>query len=263
MTSKKVALITGVSSGIGLATARLFCESGWLVVGSTRDKHKPVELATMPIDFQKAEMASPKDLERLVKNTIKTYGRVDALINNAGYGLLNSVEGLSYEEVEQQFRVNTLAVIELSRLVLVHMKKQGSGTIVAVSSIAGRLGLPSYGAYAASKYAVEGFMECLRAEVEELGIHARIIEPSVVNTPFWQNAITTNPDTSGVFDIHKGLNPAQVAKGIYEATVDTSSQFRYPLGLTRLAVAARHILPDRIFFWGLRRYLVRQSKSAA
>src|SRR5476651_403582 len=188
MKSKKpVVIITGVSSGIGLATARVISEHDWLVVGTTRSGKRVGEVATLPIDFKAAEMARPSDLDRLVTVAHKTYGRIDALICNAGYGLMGPIDTLEYSQMQEQLVVNVLAPAELIRRVLPIMKKQKSGVIVGISSVAGRTGLPGYALFSTSKFALEGLFESVSHDVEDMGIRVKLVEPSGVDTPFWSS----------------------------------------------------------------------------
>ena len=255
--SSKVVVITGVSGGIGLATARLFYDQGWIVVGTVRSPKK------IPgIDIQPAEMTKPQDLTRLIAHVTRTYGRLDALVCNAGYGLIGPLDTLSYAQMRDQLAVNVLAPAELTRLAL-PLLTQSSGVAVAVSSIVGRTGLPGYSLYAASKHALEGLYESLSLEYAGRGVRFKLIEPSGVNTGFWSglkrgngrswdNAELGRSGTETVRADH-GLTADQVAASVFRAATDQTERLRYPLGQTASLMIAKRFLPEAI----IRRILIR------
>ena len=260
--SKKVVLITGISSGIGLAAAQLFSSHDWIVVGTVRSKNIKA-LKGLSIDIQEAEMNKPEDLRRVINQLIASYGRIDALVCNAGYALIGPIDTLDYDQIRNQYLTNTVAPAELSRLAIPMMKEQGGGSIIYVSSIVGRIGLAGFGMYSSSKWALEGLAESLSAELHESRIRIKLIEPSGVNTAFWTSLkrgegrdwkngelgrIGGEVDRSS-----HGLSPDKVAEAIYLAATDGSARLRYPLGQTRLVGIARRILPDRLFLSIVRR----------
>ncbi len=273
MTSKRVVIITGVSRGIGLATARLFSEQGWVVVGTVRShpskgdnkgKKYPPELAATAIDVQIAEMTSLTDIERVTKKTFTTYGRIDAVVANAGYGLLGALDTLDHDQIVDQIAVNTVAVADLARVVLPIMRKQKNGVVVAVSSVAGRIGFPGYSIYNASKFAIEGMFEALSYEVEGSGIRVKLIEPSTVKTDFWGpsahfSKIVKNYWTQRTMrhaqGVTRGLSSDGVAKVVYKAATDKKAKLHYPVGLTRWGVLVKRFLPDRWFRGIVKRFL--------
>jgi NAD(P)-dependent dehydrogenase (short-subunit alcohol dehydrogenase family) len=254
--SKKVVLITGVSSGIGLAAAQLFSSRDWLVVGTVRGKNIKA-LENMSIDIQEAEMNRPEDLHRVVSQLIASYGRLDVLVCNAGYALIGPIDTLDYEQISDQYLTNTVAPAELTRLTIPMMKEQGSGSIVYVSSIVGRIGLAGFGMYSSSKWALEGLAESLAAELHETNIRIKLIEPSGVNTAFWTSLKRgkgrdwQNKELGRIGgEVERashGLTPDNVAEAIYRAATDDSARLRYPLGQTRIVGIARKLLPDRLF----------------
>jgi NAD(P)-dependent dehydrogenase (short-subunit alcohol dehydrogenase family) len=257
VTSKQVVIITGVSSGIGLATALHFVQQGWIVVGTVRSKDYPAELATAAVDVQLAEMTQPGDIERVVKNAHKTYGRIDAVVANAGYALLGPFQELTHDQISQQMAVNVVAVSDLIRLALPHMRKRGSGTLVATSSVAGRVGIPGYSAYSASKFALEGMLESLSYELGDTNIKVRLIEPSSVKTPFWTRGVIragikkssksssmSRAITGGKFG---WLTSDRVAKVIYRAATSKGNKLHYPVGISGPTLLIKKLLPDRLF----------------
>jgi short-subunit dehydrogenase len=253
---KPVVIITGVSSGIGLASAKLFAANDWIVVGTTRSGNRSGELATLAIDFQPAEMARPSDLERLVTRVYKTYGRIDALVANAGYGLMGPLDTLEYSQMQEQLTVNVLAPAELIRRVLPIMKRQKRGVIVGISSVLGRTGMRDYALYSASKFALEGLFESVSYDVAPAGIQLKLVEPSGVDTPFWTSvrhgrATPSKAAGIGKKELHISGTPhtltaTQVAEVVYRAATDGSDKLHYPVGQTKLINLGQRLLPDRM-----------------
>jgi short-subunit dehydrogenase len=254
---KPVVIITGVSGGIGLETAKKFSSEGWIVVGTVRQKRNLPELAAAGVDLKVAEMTKPADLSRVVQQTLETYGRIDAVIANAGYGLVGRLEDLSYDQISRQLNVNTVAAAEMIRLALPQMRKQQKGAVVAVSSVAGRIGFGGYSAYCASKFALSGLMEAIWYEIKPYGIKVRIIEPSPVNTPFWNSLIGERPKLSSKGLIRKtyrnmtvtkqGLSADKVASHIFKAANSRSDRIHWPVGVTGPLVIIKRLLPDSVF----------------
>ena len=244
--NKPVAIITGVSGGIGQATAKLFSAKGWIVVGTVRGRTGASELRGAQIDLQQADMIRPRDLERVVLNAWRTYGRIDALICNAGYGLIGPLESLDYARMTDQFAVNTLGPAELIRQVLPLMRIQKTGVIVGVSSLVGRTGIAGYSVYAASKFALEGLFESLAMELGATGIKMKLVEPSGVNTPFWKESEKRNPHNVNLGHSHRSLSAERVAEEILRAVGDKSSRLRYPLGQTFWINVLKRAVPERL-----------------
>ncbi len=265
--NRPVVLITGVSGGIGKATARLFAANGWLVVGTVRTVRGRLAAG---IDVQPAEMNRPADLARVVHHIQRIHGRLDALVCNAGYGLIGRLETLTYAQMKDQLATNTLAPAELTRLAL-PMLSQSGGTAVAVSSAVGRTGLPGYSLYAASKQALEGLYESLAMEYAAGPIRFKLVEPSGVNTAFWSSLKRgdagrqtaggrTRPKEQPV-RADQGLSADQVAAVIYRAAIDHGPQLRYPLGQTRRIDIAKRLLPGRLYRRLLQRLIGQQEPS--
>jgi len=191
----KVAVVTGSSSGIGFETCLELGRNGFIVCATMRDTQKSEELekiaAKEKISLKVYEMDVNHDFS--VKNTIsdivKGYGRIDVLVNNAGYGLFGAVEDLSIQDIKGQFETNVFGIVRVIQNVLPAMRMQGSGTIVNVSSLAGIAGFPSQSIYCGTKYAVEGISEALSYELGPFGIKLVLIEPGVINTEFVQDLI--------------------------------------------------------------------------
>ena len=182
MKEKKVAFVTGASSGIGLDTAMKLIEKGFTVYGAARRTVLMEPLLkkggkTMFLDLTDAE-----SVRKCVQEVIETEGRIDVLINNSGYGLGGGIENVSIEDAKRQFDVNVFGLAEITRLFLPYMRAQHSGTIINISSMAGRFSSPFLGWYHASKYAVEALSDSLRMELRPFGINVVIIEPGLIKT---------------------------------------------------------------------------------
>lgn len=195
MDQSPVILITGASSGIGAATARLFCQRGWRAVLAARRKDR-LEALVEEIQGEGGEaflvptdVTDTNQLERLVKSTLERYERIDVLFNNAGFGRLDWLENLDLQaDVAGQIEVNLTACIQLAHLVLAHMIARRRGVIINMSSLAGWVAAPTYSVYAASKFGLRGFSEALRREVGVYGVKVCGIYPGGVATEFSKKA---------------------------------------------------------------------------
>src|SRR3990170_4184146 len=195
MSSQPVILVTGASSGIGEATARLFAREGYRVAMGARRLDRLETLANeiqtsgdqaLPVA---ADLTRLEDIQNLVKTTLDHYGQIDVLLNNAGYGRLDWLENLDpVKDIEGQLRINLVAVIQTAREVLPHMIARRSGHIINMASMAGLSAMPTYTIYAASKFGVRGFTEALRREVGVFGIHVSALYPGAVKTEFTEHA---------------------------------------------------------------------------
>lgn len=191
MANGPVAVITGASSGIGEATARLLSEKGYRVVLAARRLERLEALAQELRDAGgealavETDVADLDDLQNLVQTTLKEFGAIDVLFNNAGIGRIDWLERLDLVgDIDAQIQINLTATIQLARLVLPHMLARRSGQIINMSSVAGLLPVPTYSVYSASKFGLRGFTEALRRELKPSGIHVSGIYPGGVNTAF-------------------------------------------------------------------------------
>ena len=191
MADRPVAIITGASSGIGEATAQLLSWKRYRVVLAARRLERmealAQELRTAGGEALavKTDVANLDDLRNLVETTLKEFGEIDVLFNNAGIGRIDWLERLDLvDDIDVQIQINLTAVIQLARLVLPHMLARRSGHIINMSSVAGLLPVPTYSVYSASKYGVRGFTEALRRELKPGGIHVSGLYPGGVNTAF-------------------------------------------------------------------------------
>jgi NAD(P)-dependent dehydrogenase (short-subunit alcohol dehydrogenase family) len=264
---EKVALITGCSSGVGDAAARAFLDEEWTVVATARDTDDLAALADAGCDTAELDVTKPAQCRNVVDDAVEEHGRIDALVNNAGYGLYGPLEDVPPRELHRQFDVNVYGPHRLIRAALPHMRDAEDGTIVNVSSVSGRVASPGMGAYNGSKFALEGVSDALRNEVAEYGIDVAVVEPGPVETEFDDRAgeEMTKLDRSGAyekiyswFEDASAVNgvgavpPESVAETIVEAAVSPSPAPRYPVAQAgRVGVLAR-FLPDRVLDAGYR-----------
>jgi short-subunit dehydrogenase len=193
----KVVIVTGASSGIGEATAREFAKEGVKIVLAARrvDKLQALadEITTMKTGAEtlvvQADLSKLEDIHGMIEQTLEKFGRIDVLVNNAGFGRLDWLENLDpVKDIQAQIDVNVMGVLQTTRQVLPVMMKQRAGSIINMCSMAGLVGTPTYTIYAASKHAVHGFSEALRREVKPWGIDVSLIYPGGVVTEFTQHA---------------------------------------------------------------------------
>lgn len=184
-THTPVWFITGCSTGFGRELAKLIVKRGWRVVVTARDVSSVEDIAAEAKDRAlalKLDVTQSKDIDHAVKAAHDKFGRIDVLVNNAGYGYQSTVEEGVEAEIRAQFDTNVFGLFALTRAVLPHMRAQRSGNIINITSVAGLIGFPASGYYSASKHAVEGWSDSLRAEVESLGIGVTCVEPGPFRT---------------------------------------------------------------------------------
>lgn len=187
ITTSRTWFITGASTGFGRILAEEVLKAGGKVIATARQLDKVADLEEKHPGRARAfalDVTDAAQIHSVVAQTITTFGPVDVLVNNAGYGLAGAVEEVTEEEFMPMFETNVFGLMRVTREFLPHFRKQGSGNIVNLSSVGGLVGLPGWGYYNASKFAVEGFSEALAAEVTPLGIHVTIVEPGPFRTDF-------------------------------------------------------------------------------
>jgi NAD(P)-dependent dehydrogenase (short-subunit alcohol dehydrogenase family) len=181
-TSKRVALVTGASSGIGAAIAHRLLADGYRVFGTAR---KPVSDLTSGIEFLPLDVGSDDSVERCIATVLARAGQLDVLVNNAGYLVAGAVEEVSLDDARAQLETNFFGSVRVTKAVLPHMRARRSGHIITISSLAGIVPVPFWGYYNASKFAVEGLMETLRFELRPFDIKVALVEPGAIKTPFY------------------------------------------------------------------------------
>lgn len=181
----KTVLITGTSSGIGQATALKFQQAGWNVIATMRDPAASNAFTSMDrVLTTRLDVTDSDSIESAVAQGLARFGRIDVLVNNAGYGAYGPLEAFSMDRIRRQFDTNVIGLLEVTKAVLPHMRANRSGTIVNISSIGGQMTFPLGTLYHGTKFAVEGLSEALHYELVPLGIHVRIIEPGMIRTDF-------------------------------------------------------------------------------
>lgn len=255
--SKKVALVTGVSSGIGREIARLLAQSGFHVFGSTRRNDSKLDLPG--VQRIALDVTDDASVARAVALILKEAGRIDALVNNAGYALIGSIEESSLPEAKVQFETNFFGVMRLVGAVLPQMRRQGSGRIVNISSVLGFLPAPYLGIYGATKYALEGYTETLDHEIRGFGIRALLVEPTFTKTNLGSHGMMVQNSldayskekkaVTGIIQrsIENGTDPRAVAETVLRALTDPSPRLRYPVAEGRKLALLRRLIPPAFF----------------
>jgi NAD(P)-dependent dehydrogenase (short-subunit alcohol dehydrogenase family) len=277
-------LITGVSSGMGHALAALACEKGWSVIGTVRPGKEDLAPEVVgecgAVEVKNLELADFRDVRRLARGVLDEHGCPDVLVNNAGYLMFGPVEETETEAMRRQFDVNVFGQIELIKLFLAPMRERGSGIIVNVTSLGGRLVFPFFASYNASKHALEGFSEGLWHELKPFGIKVKVIEPGYVQTELYREegaddpSVVAGPEAGaeadaeaepyarltesagGFFDsITKRSTPEEAAAEMWAAINDKSDKLRYPI-----AESAKSVLRARRWLGEMRlmRYMHRR-----
>lgn len=271
MQGDKVALVTGSSSGIGFETSLMLARAGFNTYASMRNLEKSkniTEIAKkekLPLQVVQLDVNNDGSVKDALVKILKADQRIDVLINNAGYGLFGSVEDTSIEEIKAQFETNFFGVVRVTQQVLPLMRRQNSGTIVNVSSVGGRIGLPALSAYHSTKFALEGLSESIAFELEPFGIRVVIIEPGVIRTnilnssssakkaldpksPYFSLSQKLNDNFKSMMESELSSPPEEVAKVILQAVTSENPQLRYSVGDDAAnLIDARKNMPDKEF----------------
>lgn len=260
--AKPVALITGASSGMGKDFALRLISEGYLVYGAARrvDLMHPIQFAggvALALD-----VTNDASMEAAVDQIVREHGRIDVLINCAGYGQMGALEDVTMEDARRQMDVNLFGVARLTQLVLPHMRSQRAGRIINISSVGGKFATPLAGWYHASKFALEGYSDALRMEVEPFGIEVVVVEPGGTDSEWIPIAIEQLHRVSarGAYrDLVEGIvqssawkrkmpSPVIVTDLVVKALKAKRPQTRYVAGfMAKLSVQLRHLLSDRLF----------------
>lgn len=264
----KTILITGASSGIGRATARYFHTQGWNVIATMRSPEKETELNGLErVLVTRLDVEDLASIHAAIAAGLTAFGRIDVLLNNAGYGAYGPLEATPLEKIRRQFEVNVLGLLATTKAVLPHFRASRNGTIVNVSSIGGRMTFPLGTLYHGSKFAVEGLSEALHFELAPLGIRVKIIEPGAIATDFAGRSFDFSNDGALVEyqplvqSLFAALGPMMahaspaedVAEAIFRAATDGSDQLRYEVGPDAVALlAGRRAADDATFLTGIK-----------
>jgi len=260
-TNNKVALVTGVSSGIGHEIAQLLAHRGLRVFGTVNDH--PVVI--QGVEVVRLDVTSTSSVEQAVQHVLDRANVVHVLVNNAGYALIVGLEETSIEEAQQQFDTNFFGVLRMTKALLPAMRRQRFGRVVNISSVLGFLPAPYMGIYAATKHAVEGYTETLDHEVRHFGIRALLVEPNFTKTGLGVHGKHTLADVDAYADarrlvtdailekIDAGSNPRAVAEIVYQAIAADRPRLRYPVGDGATLSRLRRYVPARMFDRSFRR----------
>lgn len=267
----KVVLITGASSGIGLHTAKLFQAKNWKVAATMRTPENAGDLKNIvDVEILRLDVTDIESIRSAVAATLDKFGRIDAVVNNAGFAVVGPFEAATQEQIERQMQTNVYGPMNVCREILPYFREQKRGIIVNVASMGGRLTFPLYSIYHASKWALEGFSEGLQFEVKQFGIKIKIIEPGPIKTDFYERSQSvTKKEGLTAYDYfvaralpnlqkagETGPDGSIVAEAIYAAVSDGTWKMRYPVN-SRLVLTARRLLPDAMFLPIIRKAVLK------
>ena len=268
MKDKKTVLVTGCPSGIGYATCLMFARNNFATYGSVRDLSKAERIQEitnrekLPLKIIQLDVNEDESIRIAIQKIISDSGRIDILINNAGYGMFGPIEEISIEEIKEQFETNFFGTIRLIKAIVPIMRIQRNGTIVNISSMVGRFGVPLNSAYVSSKFALEGLSESISFELEEFGIKVILVEPGVIRTDFFQNLkIRGNDSKSPYYKLmdkriaflkaamkNSVSSSDQVANTVLHAVNSRDPDMRYVIGNDATnSIHMRNSLSDREF----------------
>lgn len=262
----KTILITGTSTGIGRATARFFAGKGWNVAATMRsqaDIAAETEFIKMPnVACFVLDVTDDATIQSAIAETVKRFGKIDVLVNNAGYGADGIFEDMTDDVIQRQFNTNVFGLMRVTRAIIPHMRQNKGGTIVQIASMGGRVTFPLFSIYHATKWAVEGFSESLHYELRQFGIKIKIIEPGTIKTEFYGKGrvavagkslahykeLVDKCEKVSQAPAQNGITPVEVAKVIYDS-VDSGWKMRFAAGSPApMLLALRMLVPDSWFF---------------
>ena len=260
--------ITGASSGIGKATAKLFQAKGWNVAATMRTPANETELNALErVLVTRLDVTDAASIEAALEAAQAKFGHIDVLLNNAGYGTIGPLEAFSMDRIERQFNTNVIGLIATTKAVIPHFRARNSGTIINVSSIGGRMAFPFMSLYHGTKWAVEGLSEAMYFEMEAIGVKVKIVEPGGVKTDFGGRSLDLANDESmaeyqaifGKLMATMGAmgdnlsEPPLIADVIYEAATDGTNKLRYRAGAdAEQLLGQRDAVDDMTFIAGLK-----------
>ncbi|WP_434753054.1 SDR family oxidoreductase [Paenibacillus amylolyticus] len=273
-----LALITGTSSGFGMLTAITLAKQGYRVIATMRDLSRKGELSnraeeagvTDRLYYVQLDVTDSESVQTAVETVLQQYGRIDMLVNNAGFAVGGFIEEVSMEDWRRQIETNLFGLIAVTRAVLPVMREQNCGLIVNLSSVSGLSGFPGYAPYAASKFAVEGFSESLRHEMSSFGIRVVLVEPGAYRTPIWNKGLGEIHQKENSPYKHKlnavlryskkasetAPDPQEVADLIGRIAQMRAPRLRYALGKgSRLLIIGKALLPWKWLEWLIARGL--------
>ncbi|MDP9219082.1 MAG: oxidoreductase [Actinomycetota bacterium] len=274
-----VAIVTGGSSGIGESVCQALQGAGFMVYAAARRTEQMAGLAAAGMKVVKVDVTDDGSLVALVDQVVAETGRIDVLVNNAGYGSYGALEDVPMDEARRQFDVNVFALARLTQLVLPHMRSRRSGRIVNISSMGGKIYEPMGSWYHSTKFAVEGLSDSLRMELRPFGIQVVVIEPGAIKTewagisadnvrarsaggPYAQQAGQVGAVLdAGAGETARGSDPRVVADAVVKAATARRPRTRYAIGLgAKPLILLRRVLPDRGFDFLMRQVFRRADR---
>lgn len=264
MTERKTVLVTGSSTGIGRATCILFQEHGWNVVATMRRPDGEKELpALQSVLVARLDVTDAASIQAAVEAALDRFGKIDVLVNNAGYGSYGPLESTPVEKIRQQFDTNVLGLLVTTKALLPHFRANRSGVIVNISSIGGKVTFPLGTLYHGTKFAVEGMSEALSFEMGAIGVRVKIVEPGAIKTDFMKSFDFNNDEALQEYQdvvgklmsvtgpmMENGAEPEVVAEVIYRAATDGTDQLRYTAGEDAGPLMAKRKAEDDATFLG-------------
>ena len=268
----KIALVTGASSGIGEMTARELAKNGYTVYAAARRMEKMEKLRKEGIIPLSLDLTNEDSMVQCVQEILKTAGRIDVLVNNAGYGSYGAIEDVPMEEARRQFEVNLFGMARLIQLVTPSMRENHFGKIVNISSMGGKIWTKFGGWYHATKFAVEGFSDCLRMELAPFGIDVVVVEPGGIKTDWGIIAANHLKETAkgGAYELYANkaadgmiknysgnmlAKPELIARTVRKAVMKKRPRTRYLIGfMAKPMVLTQKIFGDRVYDWVIRNF---------
>jgi NAD(P)-dependent dehydrogenase (short-subunit alcohol dehydrogenase family) len=267
MEKRKTALITGCSTGIGFETVLLLARRGYRVFAAMRDMRKAAPLKNaaegLPVELIPLDVDKPVQVQKAVSFILKKTGRIDTLVNNAGWGAFGAIEEFTDEEIRAQYETNVFGLLRVTRAVLPAMRTQGSGRILHIGSLAGKMTFAGIGLYCSTKFAVEAITESLRLEVRPFNIQVAVVEPGSIKTHFKANRRKAHVFDQGRSNYQKALEaimgqanqssphapgPEKVAAVVAKALQAHRMDTRYPVGLDSVWLPfIRWFMPDFLY----------------
>ena len=258
--TKKTILVTGCSSGIGRATARHFQEKGWNVIATVRKPENESELNTLDnVLVNRIDVTDHDSIDRSMQEGIQKFGRIDVVLNNAGYGSYGLLEATPIEKIRRQFDVNVIGSLAVAKAIIPHFRAHRDGVLINIASMGGKVSFPLGTLYHGSKFAVEGMSEALSHELDAIGVRVKIVEPGAIRTNFGGSSFDLNLDPElteyetfvknvmGALEKVGGVasEASVVADVIYQAATDDTKQLRYVVGAdAEQIIAARKQMDD-------------------
>lgn len=277
----KVAIVTGSATGIGYETAIHLAKNGFRTYASMRNLLKADEITKitksqdLPLRVIQLDVTDDISITKAIDTVINESGKIDVLVNNAGYGLIGPIEDISVEELKAQYETNVFGVFRVTKTVLPYMRKQHSGSIINISSVAGRIALPLYSAYVSTKFAIEGLSESMAYELEPFGVKVAIIEPGAIKTNFRrEQAAKGSSDESSPYStmmrspskvieeiLKHRLYPEEVAKTVIQAIENPKPKLRYIVGKdAEELIELRRKSSDEELFWMVGQNIIKKEE---